>query len=356
MPRKHRKFDIFSISFLDCICCGFGAVILLFVLTAGKKAESQAMQLADVDMDLGQLAANIRDQESALSSTSESRDQLEEDLEELNSRAATLQKQKRNTQQQLALQLQKLTSLEKSKEQLLDELKNLPKTEVKPPIQIPNPLRRQYLTDFKLDGSHVLILVESSGGMLANTPDEAIQLIVGTDQQKRKAPKWQRTVRAAEWLLGALRSPTRYQIYTYSKNAQSVVTGKSLQWLDLNDPGAVRLTIQGLRAAVPEGGANLERAFAASRLLSPPPDNIILLTDGLPTNSDTLSVGPGQSVSPAQREEMFQAARRQLPPLTPVNTVMFPLSGDPKAAAFYWRMACETQGSFVCPAESWPDI
>ena len=33
--RKRREFEVFSLSFLDCICCGFGAIILLFVLTVG---------------------------------------------------------------------------------------------------------------------------------------------------------------------------------------------------------------------------------------------------------------------------------------------------------------------------------
>ena len=31
--RKRRDAEVFSLSFLDCICCGFGAVILLLVLT-----------------------------------------------------------------------------------------------------------------------------------------------------------------------------------------------------------------------------------------------------------------------------------------------------------------------------------
>jgi hypothetical protein len=33
MKKKRRDIQIFSLSFLDCICCGFGAVILLFVLS-----------------------------------------------------------------------------------------------------------------------------------------------------------------------------------------------------------------------------------------------------------------------------------------------------------------------------------
>ncbi len=33
MKKRRRDINIFSLSFLDCICCGFGAIILLFVLS-----------------------------------------------------------------------------------------------------------------------------------------------------------------------------------------------------------------------------------------------------------------------------------------------------------------------------------
>ena len=32
--KKNRQIEAFSLSFLDCICCGFGAVVLLLVLSA----------------------------------------------------------------------------------------------------------------------------------------------------------------------------------------------------------------------------------------------------------------------------------------------------------------------------------
>ncbi|MFL3658052.1 MAG: hypothetical protein ACJ07L_08380 [Opitutales bacterium] len=38
MKRK-RATEVFSLSFLDVICCGFGAIILLFVITMGKKTK-----------------------------------------------------------------------------------------------------------------------------------------------------------------------------------------------------------------------------------------------------------------------------------------------------------------------------
>ncbi|MDP5072124.1 MAG: VWA domain-containing protein, partial [Congregibacter sp.] len=33
MPRKRREMSEFTLSFLDVICCGFGAVILLLMIT-----------------------------------------------------------------------------------------------------------------------------------------------------------------------------------------------------------------------------------------------------------------------------------------------------------------------------------
>jgi hypothetical protein len=37
--RRHREVEVFSLSFIDCICCGFGAIVLLLVLSEfGAKA------------------------------------------------------------------------------------------------------------------------------------------------------------------------------------------------------------------------------------------------------------------------------------------------------------------------------
>jgi hypothetical protein len=49
MKRRRRDIQIFSLSFLDCICCGFGAVILLFVLS--KFAEPLIIEEIRVDLE-----------------------------------------------------------------------------------------------------------------------------------------------------------------------------------------------------------------------------------------------------------------------------------------------------------------
>jgi hypothetical protein len=45
--KKDRNIDVFSLSFLDCICCGFGAMILLFVLS--KFSAPQQIEASKVD-------------------------------------------------------------------------------------------------------------------------------------------------------------------------------------------------------------------------------------------------------------------------------------------------------------------
>jgi hypothetical protein len=49
MRRHRRNFEVFSLSFLDVICCGFGAIILLLVLT--KFGEPLAIEEARRDLD-----------------------------------------------------------------------------------------------------------------------------------------------------------------------------------------------------------------------------------------------------------------------------------------------------------------
>jgi len=46
--RVRRPFEVFSLSMLDCICCGFGAIILLFVLN--KMGEPAALERAHEDL------------------------------------------------------------------------------------------------------------------------------------------------------------------------------------------------------------------------------------------------------------------------------------------------------------------
>ena len=49
MARKRRQIEVFSLSFLDCICCAFVAIILLFVLS--KFGEPLVIEQTRTDLD-----------------------------------------------------------------------------------------------------------------------------------------------------------------------------------------------------------------------------------------------------------------------------------------------------------------
>ena len=36
--KKRRAFEVFRLSFLDCICCGFGAVMLFYTIIRRRAA------------------------------------------------------------------------------------------------------------------------------------------------------------------------------------------------------------------------------------------------------------------------------------------------------------------------------
>jgi hypothetical protein len=103
---------------------------------------------------------------------------------------------------------------------------------------------------------------------------------------------------------------------------------------------------------VPANGTNLEQVFRAVANMSPMPDNIFLITDGLPTLSDRGS--NDALVTPAERMELYEDALEELPRGIPVNVVLLPLEGDPSAAAAYWQLAQYTTGSFISPSKDWP--
>ena len=55
---KRRETEVFSLAFLDCICCGFGAVILVFILTVAQKKD---VDRAEVDAARARLQAARRE-------------------------------------------------------------------------------------------------------------------------------------------------------------------------------------------------------------------------------------------------------------------------------------------------------
>ena len=48
------------------------------------------------------------------------------------------------------------------------------------------------------------------------------------------------------------------------------------------------------------------------------------------------------------RKQFFNEAISRLSPGIPINTILFPMEGDPEAAALYWQH--DTNGAFIAPS------
>src|SRR4029077_3447728 len=90
MPSRRRSVEVFSLSFLDCICCGFGAIILLLVLTdyarPAKIEESRVSlqaQLQDLQQQLQQIRGESDDLERQLQGRTDTLQHERQKLEHL---------------------------------------------------------------------------------------------------------------------------------------------------------------------------------------------------------------------------------------------------------------------------------
>lgn len=249
--------------------------------------------------------------------------------------------------------LQQTAAMKEALDRLLAQKEAMP-TQEEPSIPIPEVDRRQYLTGVKLHGEFVVFVVRASGSMLGDTIDEAASRLEDSDEKKREAPKWQRTVYALQWLLANLEPDTHFQILLFNEETTPILPERGEDWFTISDRQTTAEILKNLNEIVPRGGANLERAFTAIRFLPRLPDSIVLLTDGLPTQSDSLPIEG--DVGEEQRVRFFEIATKQLPPRIPVSTILFPLlSGDPAAPGLYWELANATRGALVSPSASWPD-
>ena len=120
----------------------------------------------------------------------------------------------------------------------------------------------------------------------------------------------------------------------------------------MRDKTKLDSALKALNRLAPKNGTNLEKAFIAANQLNPKPDNIYLITDGLPTQGTKSS--SKITISGKDRARLFNKAVDKLPARTPVNIILTPIEGDPYAAIAFWRLSRATQGSFMSPSKDWP--
>ena len=361
MPSSSRRPGAgFNLSFLDIMFCGFGAVVLLVLIISGKVIDAGNQKVQDRTQELTQLQALYRQSTEKRNSLRRELDYLESHLDEQEMLRNTLTEQisqvsiksqdPRDDSRLKALQ-EELKQLETQKLQLEETLVEQ-RTLNSRLREIKGEGNRQYLTGLKLGGRRILIIIDASASMLDKKIVNIIRLRIRGKEIRQKAEKWQRAVATVEWLLAHLPVDSEVQIYRFDTRPQRLSPGNRAQWHGSTDFSAIDRALESLKKIAPENGTSLINIFSEISTLTPAPDNIILITDGLPTQGEKMS--QKTTVSGEQRVKLFQQAVKKLPRGIPVNTILFPIEGDPMAPVLFWKLAVDTNGSFFTPAGDWP--
>jgi len=349
---KKRRNIAFSLSFLDIMACGFGAVTLLFLILRHNATEvitPDENLSAEVDL----LQMDIRQATEERGELLNSLEKIKSDLvaaQGLSARVITELEEQENSIQEDSNDLDKLRQQVEQKEEESAQMEE---------IEFGDSVRkfsgdgvRQYLTGLKLGGERILILVDGSASMLADNLVNVNRRMLLNEKQKQRSPKWLWTLRTVEWLLAQLPPSSRYQVYIFNAQATAVISESGGVWLDSADPLSMDISMARLSDYVPNSGTSLINAFNVIAEFDQQTDNIYILTDGLPTMGE--AIPKKFLVTGRDRIRHFNVARKKLPPGVSVNTILFPMDGDFAAAALYWQLAVDTEGAFIAPSRDWP--
>ncbi len=343
--------------------CGFGAVVLIFLIINHETEEKATVVNRDLLAEIRLLDYRVRSGEEDLFELKERLDATRQRLDDSDLKLASTEADLDETRNQFG----DLSERSRAEEESLEELK----TDVQDREDELERLRavndandgmsvrgfagegdRQYLTGLKVGGENILIAVDVSASMLDDTIVNVLRRRNMPEERQRLAPKWQRAVSTVEWLSAQLPLDSDFQIFTFNTATTSLLDGSNDQWVPLGDGRGLGVAIERLKDIVPTEGTSLVSLVTKLRNLDPLPDNVYLIVDSLPTQG--MRSPRRATISGSDRLGLFRDALRELPNQVPVNVIMFPMEGDPLAAAAYWNLARTSGGAFMAPSRDWP--
>jgi hypothetical protein len=356
--RRRREFSIFTLSFLDIMSCGFGAVVLLFMIS--KHAENTIVEQPSYDFaaEVARLDQEVAGARDALAARRAARAALGADIERARrarsaARAALdaalgSQPSAGGGAEDLRKLRASIRRLESDRRNLLAEL-NQRSRYVRSYVGEGN---REYLTGVRLGGQRILVLLDTSASMLDDSIVGVIRKRNMDVETQRRSRKWQQALATVEWIAAHFPRQAQFQLVGFNSAARAGLPASDGRWLAVADSAALDGAIAGLREVLPQGGSSLDAAFDAINAMTPLPDNVYLITDGLPTQGR--DGAHGATVSGLERQRLFEAAVERMPRGMPINVILLPMEGDPMAPTAYWQIARVTNGSFLTPSEDWP--
>jgi outer membrane murein-binding lipoprotein Lpp len=361
-----RRTEVFTLSFLDCICCGFGAVILLFTLISAQMGVTRMRKADDLSSDVSKIEEQVLDGYKNLAALRNTLEKTQEEKARAAGHAervlADIAKMREDLSHYAGDTIAHRDSIEKLRADVrsMDEgMRRLQGGTINqgPAGENLSSFRgtgnRLYFTGLKVAGSHIALLVDVSGSMLDSTVVNVLRDRNLTASQQVNTRKWRRTVDTMRWLTAQVPPTSQFQVIAFNTHATFLAKDGAAIWAAGSDPHDRNAALSILQKTVPGDGTSFVNAFQALNRLSPRPDSIILVTDGLPTQGES-APALRSAVRANQRLSLFEAARKTIAKGIQVNVILFPMEGDGAAPRAFWRWASGTGGVFLVPSADWP--
>ncbi|AMN45676.1 hypothetical protein ACG33_00850 [Steroidobacter denitrificans] len=361
-----RKTEIFSMSFLDCITCAFGSVVLVYTLINAHGGLRHATESQALHAEVSRLEQQVLDGYQQLVVLRNSLIQADEEQARTEGLGTRVLSETERMKQQLTDADKEALSRREAIERLKADLKSLEEdarrlegaskdagasgTRVHGFVGTGD---RQYLTGLRIGGERILLLVDVSASMLDETVVNVIRMRNMSDTRKRMSEKWRRTLSTVDWLAAQMPLDGQFQIYAFNTRAWALHPDSDGKWLKTSDSNALIEALSNLRKIVPAEGTNIENAFIALNQMNPRPDNVIMVTDGLPTQGTSAPL-IRKTIDGDGRLKLFERAFARYPRSIPLNIILMPMEGDPMAPSAFWVAARSTGGSFMSPSKDWP--
>jgi hypothetical protein len=365
--KKRRNTEVFSLSFLDVICCGFGAVILFYTVISAQSSMIRTKETQDLAAQVSKIEEEVLEGARNLVRLRNTLQQTESETAAAASRATRLIEELQRKREESSIYdsdtLAKRERIEKLKADVKALEESTRRLEASAQVPTPNAERvaparasitsRRYLTGLALRGKRVLVLVDRSASMLDEDLVNVIRLRNSPEPARQAAAKWRRAVDITNWIVAQVPQGSQFQVYAFNTRAEPLVQGTGGKWLPAGDNAQLDRVSQALDALVPQEGTSLLNAFRAIREVNPEPDQVVLITDGLPTQGAT-PPALRKFVDVAARARLFDEAARSITLKAPIDVVLLPMKGDLPASHRFWMLARSTKGAFVMPSPDWP--
>ena len=206
-------------SFLDCMSCGFGAVILFFMIinsqvvhetdTPPERAQAETIKL---EFEILEERKNLVMARNTMETLQDEKVRAEDQIAQI---IALIEKLKKELEEYDSVTLAKIERIEKLQSDIerLEEEKNRLLAQQRQNEGEGSRVRqfigdgdRQYLTGLRVGGERILVLVDSSASMLDRKIVNIIRRRNMSDANKLRSLKWRQAVASVDWLSAQFRA------------------------------------------------------------------------------------------------------------------------------------------------------